>query len=152
MLMTNSTQAPTPTCENPRTHNSADYTEGPTLLSSPWCAERAPWSERLTSRCGSAASCTQPGQRTAAKAPGPRTGQPRSCKPSQDTQSSACYGKTCMLTFLLAKDICIYHPLLNEPHLSTIDHSYPSIIKTNILQISYVSASLHLRFCLVPIF
>lgn len=75
---------------------------------------------------------------------------PWSCKLSQNIQS-ACYGQV-MLTFLLAMDICIYHPLLNEPHLSTIVHSYPSIIKTNILQISYVSASLHLRFCLVPIF
>lgn len=57
-----------------------------------------------------------------------------------------------MLTSLLAKGICVYHPLLNEPHLPTIDHGYPPIIKTNILQISYASASLHLRFCLVPIF
>lgn len=71
---------------------------------------------------------------------------------SKPSSSPICYGKICMLTFLLARNICIYHPLLNEPHLSTIDHSYPSIIKTNILQISYVSASLHLQFCLVSIF
>lgn len=42
--------------------------------------------------------------------------------------------------FLLIRSVCIYHPLLNELHLSTIDHHYPSIIKTNILQISYVPA------------
>lgn len=66
--------------------------------------------------------------------------------------SPICYHTICMLTFLSARNICIFHPLLNEPHLSSIDHSYPSIIKTNILQISYVSASLHLQFCLVSIF
>lgn len=42
--------------------------------------------------------------------------------------------------FLLIRNVCIYHPLLNELHLSTLDHHYPSIIKTNILQISYVPA------------
>lgn len=68
------------------------------------------------------------------------------------TFQSICYGETCMLTFLLARNICIYHALLNEPHLSTTDHSYPSAIKINILQISYVSASLHLQFYLVSIF
>lgn len=66
--------------------------------------------------------------------------------------SPICYGTICRLTFLSARNICIFHPVLNEPHLSTIDHSYPSIIKTNILQISYISASLHLQFCLVSIF
>lgn len=45
---------------------------------------------------------------------------------------------------VLARSVCIYHPLLNEPHLSTTDHHYPSIIKTNILQISYFPALLKL--------
>lgn len=49
-------------------------------------------------------------------------------------------GRFCVQMFLLIRSVCIYHPSLNELHLSTIDHHYPSIIKTNILQISYVLA------------
>lgn len=53
-------------------------------------------------------------------------------------------GHICVPTSLLTRSIGIHHPLLNEPHLSTTDHRYPSIIKTNILQISYVPALLSL--------
>lgn len=54
--------------------------------------------------------------------------------------------------FSISQEYLHLSSLTNEPHLSTIDHPYPSIIKTNILQISYVSASLNLQFCLVSIF
>lgn len=86
------------------------------------------------------------------KAPWYHTGPLKSQKLVRTSQAPLCYSKICMPTFLLARNICIYHPLLNEPHLSTRDHSYPSIIKTNILKISYVSASLHLQFYLLCIF
>lgn len=100
---------------------------------------------------GLTVACT-PGCGATEKAPWPHMGHLKSWMLVKTFQAPICYSKICMLTFPLARNICIYHPLLNEPHLSTIDHSYPSIIKTNILQISYVSASLHLQFCLVSIF
>ena len=111
------------------------------------------------SRHGSAAICIQTWELRA-----PQPGRPhrrlrgltpviwRAERLVKTFQSPVCYSKICMLTFLLARNICICHRLLNEPHLSTTDHSYPSIIKTNILKISYVSASLHLQFYLVSIF
>lgn len=47
----------------------------------------------------------------------------RACQPF------ICHSKNCVLTFLLARNICIYQPLLNEPHSSTIDHSIPLLSK-----------------------
>lgn len=91
----------------------------------------------------------QPGG-TTEKAPEPQAAHLQSCKLVRNLPIPNSLWHN--LTFLSARNICIFHPLLNEPHLSTIDHSYPSIIKTNILQISYVSASLRLQFCPVPIF
>lgn len=60
--------------------------------------------------------------------------------------------QTCVRTQPFPGSTCICHPFLNEPHLSTIDHSYHSIIKTNILQISYVPAFPHVQFYLCLFF
>lgn len=44
-----------------------------------------------------------------------------------------CYGETCMLIFLLVRNICIYYVLFNEFYLLIIDYSYFFVIKINIL-------------------
>ena len=142
------------------THNAfRGLYKSPTLLPAHFCPETVPLVRQAYVQvwfCG----CLQtdlrviciPACEATEKAPWSHTGPLKSQKLVRTSQSPLCYSKIRMLTFLLARNICIYHPLLNEPHLSTIDHSYPSIIKTNILKISYVSASLHLQFYLLCIF
>lgn len=153
MLTNSPPQAP---CEN-SSHAllSEAYTKSPAVLLSPLCPQRGPL---VTEACVQVWFCAylntdlgaaySPACGATEKALWPHVSQKR----DRNLPFPTCDGEICMLTFLLARNICIYHPLLNEPHLSTIDHSYPSIIKTNILQISNVSATLHLQFCLVPIF
>lgn len=131
-------------------------TESAALLPTPCAQRQALWCERLMSGYGSAPLCRRTRE---LQAPQPVRPQGRLHGLTQvigklvrTFQSPICYREICMLTFLLARNICIYHPLHNEPHLSTTDHSYPSIIKTNILKISSVSASFHLQFCRVSLF
>lgn len=147
-----------PTYENPHTQCFSWFVQSPTLLPAHFCPETVPLVRQAYVQvwfCG----CLQTDlSYMHSSLWGHREGSMvshrslKSQKLVRTSQSPLCYSKIRMPTLLLARNICIYHPLLNEPHLSTTDHSYPSIIKTNILKISYVSASLPLQFYLLCIF
>lgn len=84
---------------------------------SPHSKQREPlWSERLMFGCGSAAnrpgSGVQPSLWGTEKAPWPQVGQ--SSKLGQNLPVPHLLQQNAYAYFLLARDVCIYHPFLNE--------------------------------------
>lgn len=124
------------TCSSPGS-GSMLRKQRPATTPSGWYPHPTCWPEKQIVRhsglgvWGESGMCLHPGQ----------LGQPQKCSTAPPRSSESCkLGRFCVQMFLLIRSVSIYHPLLNELHSSTIDHHYPSIIKTNILQISYVPA------------